>query len=105
MPSHPISEDLLKQVVHRLAILAQPLRIRIVERLALDGPTSVQVLADELGCTQQNISRHLSLLYEYGVVLRCQAGRQVFYRLADRDAITLVDAVTAQVVNRLRRAA
>ncbi|MGH2941417.1 MAG: ArsR/SmtB family transcription factor [Solirubrobacteraceae bacterium] len=105
LPPHPISEDLLSQVVHLFAVLAQPRRIRIAERLLLDGEMSVQALADELGCTQQNMSRHLSLLYECGVVLRRQAGRQVFYRLVDLGVIALVDAAAAQVVTRLQSAA
>jgi len=51
--SHPMSEDLLVQVVHRLAVLAQPVRIRVVERLAAEGEMSVQALADDLDATQQ----------------------------------------------------
>ena len=100
---HPIPDVLVDQVAHRLAVLAQHLRIRMIERLELDGEMSVQALADSLNATQQNISRHLGLLYESGVVDRRQAGRQVWYRLVDEAAISLLDDVAAQLVNRFRR--
>lgn len=103
--SHPMPDDLLAQVVHRLAVLAQPIRIRVVECLAAEGEMSVQALADDLEATQQNISRHLILLHECGVVSRRQTGRQVFYRLAGDEAITLLDEIGEQVVNHFSRAA
>lgn len=85
--------------------MAQPVRIRVVERLAAEGEMSVQALADDLDATQQNISRHLTLLHGCGVALRRQAGRQVFYRLAGDETITLLDDIGAQVVNHFARAA
>ena len=100
---HPIPDVLVDQVAHHLAVLAQPLRIRMIERLELEGEMSVQALADSLDASQQNISRHLGLLYESGVVGRRQSGRQVWYRLADEEAMALLDDVGAQLVNRFRR--
>lgn len=84
-------------------MLAQPLRIRIIECLELEGELRVQTLADRLDATQQNVSRHLALLYDSGVVTRRQVGRQVFYRLVDAAAIALLDEVGAQVMNRFSR--
>jgi len=44
---HPIPDVLVDQVAHRLAVLVQPLRIRMIE-LELEGEMSVQALADSL---------------------------------------------------------
>jgi len=99
---HPIPDRLVDRVAHRLTVLAQPLRIRIVEQLDLEGELCVQALADAVGATQQNVSRHLALLYEDRIVERRQEGRQVWYRLADRSALALLDDVGAQVVSELR---
>ena len=99
----PIPDVLVDQVAHRLAVLAQPLRIRMIERLELEGEMSVQALADSLDATQQNISRHLAILYGSGIVDRRQDGRQVWYQLIDKAAILLLDDVGAQLVNRFRR--
>jgi len=99
---HPIPEPLVDRVAHRLAVLGQPLRIRIVEQLDLEGEMCVQALADALGATQQNVSRHLALLYDDRIVERRHEGRQVWYRLADRSALSLLDDVGAQVAAELR---
>jgi DNA-binding transcriptional ArsR family regulator len=77
-------------------------RIRIVEQLDLEGEMCVQALADALGATQQNVSRHLALLYDDRIVERRHEGRQVWYRLADRSALSLLDDVGAQVAAELR---
>jgi DNA-binding transcriptional ArsR family regulator len=61
-----------------------------------------KALADAVGATQQNVSRHLALLYDDRIVERGHEGRQVWYRLADRSALALLDDVGAQVVNELR---
>lgn len=102
---HPLPDALLDQVAHRLTVLGQPLRIRMVKRLEVEGEMGVQALADALDATQQNISRHLALLYEAGVVDRRQVGRQVLYRVVDETAVSLLDVVSARVIDRVSRAA
>jgi DNA-binding transcriptional ArsR family regulator len=99
---HSIPDGLVDRVAHRLAVLGQSLRIRIVEQLKVDGEMSVQRLADALDTTQQNVSRHLRLLYEDRIVERRPEGRVVWYRLADTWALTILDDVGAQVARELR---
>ena len=99
---HPIPDRLVDRVAHRLAVLGQSLRIRIVEQLDREGEMCVQALADAVNATQQNVSRHLALLYAHHIVDRRQDGRQVWYRLADRSALALLDDAGAQVVTELR---
>lgn len=100
---HPFPDALLGQVAHRLTVLGQPVRIRIVELLRRESEISVQALADELGATQQNVSRHLALLYHHGIVERRQEGRQVWYSLADEDAFALLEDAEHHVLKRFRR--
>ena len=95
---HPIPDRLVERVAHRLAVLGQSVRIRIVEELDREGELCVQALADAVNATQQNVSRHLALLYAHHIVDRRQDGRQVWYRLSDRSALTLLDDAGAQVV-------
>lgn len=71
---------------HRLApifrALGHPTRLGILRR-ALEGPLCVGELQDELGCSQPNISQHLAVLRDRGVVAPERAGTRVCYRLAD----------------------
>jgi len=61
-------------------LLADPLRARIVELLA-GGPATTSHLVADTGAKQPNISGHLKLLREAGVVETEPRGRFTYYRL------------------------
>ena len=67
-----------------LKTLANPRRLEILHRLA-DGPCEVGRLAAELGMSQPNVSQHLALMRNAGVVIATREGREVHYRLSDGD--------------------
>jgi ArsR family transcriptional regulator len=60
--------------------LADPLRLQIVELLAAEQLCTCH-LVEQTGATQTNISNHLRLLREAGVVETEPAGRYTYYRL------------------------
>lgn len=62
----------------------------------------MQALADELGATQQNVSRHLGLLLRADIVARRQDGRTRWYRLADETDFAFLHATALDIVNALR---
>lgn len=66
--------------------LANPTRLRILERLAESGEESVNSLALDLRMSQPRISWHLRLLRLGGLVRTRREGRQV-YCSVDPDAI------------------
>lgn len=88
--AQPIPETLLEAVAQRLRILGQPVRIRIVERLAAHGETTVQTLADQIAISQQHMSWHLGLLQRVGILTRRPDGRRVWYSLTDTTAFSLI---------------
>lgn len=57
-------------------------RLGILGRI-LDGEMCVGELQDELGCSQPNISQHLTVLRDRGVVTAQRDGNRVCYSLAD----------------------
>ncbi|MEU4771537.1 metalloregulator ArsR/SmtB family transcription factor [Micromonospora sp. NPDC023644] len=61
-------------------LLADPLRARIVQILA-DGPATTSHLVADTGAKQPNVSGHLKLLREAGVVTAEPRGRFTYYRL------------------------
>jgi DNA-binding transcriptional ArsR family regulator len=69
----PLTDPAANLIVGRLRVLGQPLRVKLVDRLAAEA-TTVQELVDALGTTQQNISQHLRLLRRAGVVARRKEG-------------------------------
>ncbi len=57
-----------------LRALADPTRLRIVERLS-DGPASVSSLAEPLAITLTAVAQHLQILEEAGLVATEKTGR------------------------------
>ena len=76
------------------------MRIRLFDRLR-DGEATVHELADELGSSQQNVSKHLTLLADAGVLARRKEGTCVYYRLADQDVLALCEQVCGSVEQHL----
>lgn len=97
-----IAEGVLPKVVERFAVLGQEVRLRLVERLAVVGISTPQELADFLGLTQQNVSKHLKILHRAGVVSRRQEGANVLYGLKNEATVRLLEDAAALVTQDLR---
>lgn len=85
----------LKHEINRLhadvcSALADPCRILILYALA-DCPQTVTSLVEKLGINQPNISRHLKILRDRGLVKATRRGLNVEYELADRRLIEALD--------------
>lgn len=98
-PRRPLADDAIESVAAWLRVIAEPTRIRLME--ALDGGgASVQGLAAQLGMTRQNVSQHLNVLHQAGIVSRRRVGNWVHYELADWTGWWMVEqavtSVTAQ---------
>lgn len=75
-----------RELPAHFAALANPTRLRILERLAAEGEASVNQLARELRMSQPRMSWHLGMLRRGGAVRRRKDGRTVFCSL-DLDSI------------------
>jgi DNA-binding transcriptional ArsR family regulator len=96
-----IAEALLARVAERFSVLGQVVRLRLVEELA-DGSATPQELADRLGLTQQNVSKHLQILHRNGLVGRRQDGANAIYSLKDASVVRMVDDAVTSVTTHLR---
>ncbi len=63
--------------------LGHPTRLRIMERIA-SGECCVSEIETELDCRQANISQHLAILRDRGLVVPVRQGKRVCYQLTDR---------------------
>ena len=89
---HPLPDLLVEQIAQRFRVIGEPTRIRLLDRLR-EGEASVQTLTDALGTTQQNASKHLSVLYTNGIVSRRREGNRVLYAIADDSVLELCEKV------------
>jgi DNA-binding transcriptional ArsR family regulator len=99
MPApHPLPEPLVELIAQRFRVIGEPMRIRILDGLR-DGPATVGELRDRLGTTQQNVSKHLGVLHQAGIVGREKRGNHTVYSIADETVFDLCE----QVCGGLRR--
>ena len=62
--------------------LANPKRLEIIDKLRI-GELSVTQLAEALEISQSNLSQHLSVMRQKGIVSTRREGLKVFYRLSN----------------------
>jgi len=58
---------------------------------------AVVALTDAVGASQQNVSKHLGVLHDAGIVARRKEGTQVYYRVVDVDVFQLCETVCGSV--------
>ncbi len=63
------------------AALGDPLRLRLVRRLAEEGPLSITRLTEGTDVTRQAITKHLRSLEGVGLVVMSKAGRETSWEL------------------------
>ena len=98
---HPLPLDLVELIARRFRVLGEPMRIRLLDRLR-DGEATVGELSDALEASQQNISKHLAVLSDAGVLGRRKEGNHVYYRIVDEGVFALCEDVCGSVQQQLR---
>jgi len=77
-----IPDEFLDLMAEKFRMLADPTRLAIL-RVLMPGERNVSQVVEETGRNQANVSKHLKMLAEAGLVTRRKEGLQVFYALAD----------------------
>jgi len=98
---HPIPADLAALVARRFRVLAEPMRIRLLDRLR-EGEATVGELSESLETSQQNVSKHLAVLAEAGMLGRRKEGNRVYYRIVDESVFALCEQVCGAAQQQLR---
>ena len=95
-----LDDRALQYVAKYFKALAEPMRLKVLNALQ-DGEKNVSQLTEMSESTQANVSKHLSLLSDYGLVKRESRGNCVFYSIADPSVYELCELVCGQIGNRL----
>lgn len=94
-----MSDRALELVAHRFKLLSEPTRLRLLQ-LLMTGEKSVTELVQATNTTQANVSKHLGILADGGLVARRKVGVSTFYRIADPSLHTLCDLVCRSLQSR-----
>lgn len=87
-PPPLLPEPLVELVAQRFRVLGEPMRIRLLNLLCA-GESSVQELTRALDSSQQNVSKHLGVLHQAGILTRRKDGNHVRYAIADESVFAL----------------
>jgi DNA-binding transcriptional ArsR family regulator len=89
---HPLPEPLVELIARRFRVLGDPTRIRLLDLLR-ERDATVSELHDAIGASQQNVSKHLGVLLQAGVVTRTKEGTSARYAVADDAVFALCGVV------------
>ena len=87
-----LPEVAIEKVACYFQALSEPTRLRILNLLR-EQEHNVGELADACGYTAANMSRHLALLMQQGLVKRESRGNNAYYQIADPTIYALCDLV------------
>ena len=89
---HPLPEALVELIAQRFRVIGEPMRIRLLDALR-DGPLTINALTEALDASQQNVSKHIGVLAQAGIVAREKDGNRVRCSIADDTIFALCELV------------
>jgi DNA-binding transcriptional ArsR family regulator len=95
-----MNDKTLDMVAERFRVLGDPLRLRLLNALG-DRERSVTELVAETGASQANVSKHLGILSQAGLISRRKEGLFVFYACSDPKVFQICDVVCGSLKERL----
>ena len=104
MPRHrgeDLSDDIFGILGERFKALSEPMRLRLIYAL-MDRERTVSELVEETGSSQANVSKHLGVLLEAGLVRRRKQGLNACYGIADPTVFEVCDLLCGSIQERLQ---
>lgn len=95
-----LSEEAFQMLSEQFRAFAEPMRLKLVYAL-MDGEKSVSELVERTGGLQANVSKHLRLLLDAGIVERRKQGLSSYYSIADSTVFRLCDLMCGSIQERL----
>ena len=96
VPRHPRDifeligrREQIDRMAHALRAIAHPLRLKILCVLG-EQESSVQDIVDAVGTSQSNVSQHLAILREKGILGTRRSANHVFYSVRDQRTLQLI---------------
>jgi DNA-binding transcriptional ArsR family regulator len=92
-----LTPEMADLVARRFALLGDATRVRLLAAIHQRDEASVSELAEAIGASHANVSKHLNLLLAERMVARRRDGARALYRVADPTLISLCEEVCAGV--------
>jgi len=91
-----LSREKLQLAARLLKVVAHPVKLEILQLLgSTKNPMDVSSLCESIGaeCEISMMSHHLAKMKENGILKSDKVGKQVFYSIADKSILKLLDCL------------
>jgi ArsR family transcriptional regulator len=99
-----VPTDQLDAVAQRFRLLGEPVRLELLNALHARGELSVGELVEITGHRQANVSKHLGLMADDGLLTRTRDGVHVYYAIDDPTLSALCLLVSTQRAEEAKQA-
>ncbi len=91
LPRLPVA--LLERMAVVLRVLAHPHRLNIIQWLESEREAPVSAIQTAIGLPQSPTSQHLTQMKRVGLLSSTRRGKEVWYAIADRRALTILSCI------------
>ncbi len=100
----PVPPEVVQQVAEYFSLLSEPMRLRLLNQLS-GGEKCVQELVEAMQTSQANVSKHLKVMWQAGILSRRSEGTCAYYRVEDEMIFELCNLVCNRLATRLEEQA
>jgi ArsR family transcriptional regulator len=90
LPPLMTQDEDIERASRSLKAMSHPLRLKILCTLG-DQEISVQDIVEHVGTSQSNISQHLAILRDKGILFSRKDANRVYYKVGDSRTLALID--------------
>ena len=98
----PLSREALAVIATRFKAMSDPTRLELLQIL-MEGERSVQELCEHTRMSTANISKHLSILADQGIVSKRKDGLYSLYSISDPTVFELCDCVCRSIAKQYKK--
>ncbi|MBW4575522.1 MAG: metalloregulator ArsR/SmtB family transcription factor [Aphanothece sp. CMT-3BRIN-NPC111] len=100
----PVPQEVVLQVAEYFSILSEPMRLKILNLLR-DREKCVQELVEATETSQANVSKHLKVMLQAGILSRRSEGTSAYYKVEDDLIFDLCNLVCDRLATRIEQQA
>ena len=103
-PDESVPSEVVQQVAEYFSVLSEPTRLRILNVLR-GQEKCVQELVEATATSQANVSKHLKVMLQAGILNRRTEGTSAYYSVADELIFELCNLVCDRLAPRIEEQA
>ena len=103
-PMETVSTEVVQQIAEYFSVLSEPMRLRLLNILS-QQERCVQELVEATATSQANVSKHLKVMMQAGILARRTEGTSSFYRVTYDLSFQLCSLVCDRIASRIEEQA